>query len=566
MTTTDFWGYLSTKGGFRRQGDEAVGTCPACHARHRQSLSVNLTDGRWICNRHDACGQRGGWQALLILFGDDAPRIAKAQPISYLPPRHNAKALKDDGRAFLHGRGLLDAVIDAWRIGQEGDWMAWPVYDGAEKLVNVKYRQVRDKQFRNNKGGARWPIGVHRCSLAINGPRLIVTEGELDAMSLEQYGLRNVVSLPNGSGDQDWIALSWDWLRQFEEIVLATDGDKAGREAAAEIVRRLGHKWRLRRLTLPDGHKDANAALMAGCPSEAIEAAIEAAEEIRPEAVRRPLEFADAVIRRIHETAQHVGARSGLRQLDELLRGFRSGGLTVWTGPSGSGKSTVLGMLALNFWRDAERTCLASFELRPEAALEWLVRQATGDCTPARPSIRAALVWLDKGLTLIDHHGSAKLDELIGWFAYCAQRHGCRHFIADNLQLIRAGADEHAAQGEITRQLVGFANTYGVHVHLVTHVRKGEADNHEPGKVDVKGNSTITDLAHNVIAIWRTESSTWLKVCKNREHGSEGKFAVAIDRDSKQVFEGSAGPTDFWPWINAAAEDDIPAWKDEVTA
>jgi KaiC/GvpD/RAD55 family RecA-like ATPase len=552
--TTDYWGYLSARG-FKRRGNEAEGTCPACSARHRQSLSVNLSDGRWICNRQDACGQKGGWRDLLRLFGDDVPRTpTRAAEVVYLPVKRSATALKPNGREFLHGRGLTDAVIDAWRIGQEGDWLAWPVYDGAEKLVNVKYRHVSEKQFRNQKGTARWPIGVHRCHGG-NGKRLIVTEGELDAMSAEQFGLRNVVSLPNGSGDQDWIKLSWDWL---------TDDDEAGRKARAEIIRRLGHDWTLRTVVLPDGHKDLNACLMAGVPAEAITAAFDAAAVIRPEAVRRPAEYLRAVLDRLNDTGRIVGARSGLPKLDDLLRGFRPGGLTVWTGPSGSGKSTVIGMLALNWWADRYPSCFASFELPPPAMLAWLVKQAAGSGRPSDAEATEALRWIDQGLTVIDHHGSADLEKLLGWFAYCAKRHGCRHFVADNLQLIRAGNDEHAAQGEITRALVGFANTYGVHVHLVTHVRKGESDGQEPDKVDVKGNSTITDLAHNVVAVYRVGAFTWLKVLKNREHGLLGKLPIAVDADSKQVFDSSVSPPDFSAWIAAANDDpdDIPAWED----
>ena len=66
------------------------------------------------------------------------------------------------------------------------------------------------------------------------GKHLVITEGEIDALSVSQ-AMDNkwpVVSLPNGAQSATKaIANCYDWLDRFERIVLMFDMDKPGQEA-----------------------------------------------------------------------------------------------------------------------------------------------------------------------------------------------------------------------------------------------------------------------------------------------------------------------------------------------
>lgn len=562
-------GYLATKGQWRKQGDEWIGYCPACNARHERSLSVNVTTGQWVCNRKNNCGKSGGINALRELYGDRVmTKLLEFTPRrEYKDPTHNARKLKPDGLEFLHSRGLDDLTIGAWKVGQEqafyrklntkGEGIVWPVYDGAGKLVNLKGRCLLVKDFTNKAGCAQWPVGLHLVDTERCGTRLILTEGELDAMAGHQMGLRNIVSLPNGAGDQTWIDLAWDWLARFDTIALCLDADKAGSDAKDRIIRRLGFRWRIVDVTLPDGRKDLNECLMAGDNPEVIRAAIDNGREVRPEHINSAEFYTERVLDRLDRRQGMTGTPSGFRRLDELLRGFRDSELTVWTGQSGSGKSTVLGMASINAITHGVRTCISSLELPPDQYLSWLTLQATGEEQPGRFLGRRAMKWLGTGLIMVDQVGSVELPKLLEDWAYCAQRFGCRSFIADSLQCIDAGADETAGQRTIIKALVQFAHQYRCHVHLVAHPRKTEADNHDLNQVDVKGNKAVTDLAHNIIGVLKGETATTLKVLKNREFGTTGKAGVCISADCKQVFDGS-GPPDFGPWISEVCDGDIP--------
>ena len=68
---------------------------------------------------------------------------------------------------------------------------------------------------------------------------LIITEGEIDTLSLYEAGIRNVVSVPSGCSNLDWIDTCWDWLERFQSIILFGDNDEPGRKMVREVVRRL---------------------------------------------------------------------------------------------------------------------------------------------------------------------------------------------------------------------------------------------------------------------------------------------------------------------------------------
>ena len=106
---------------------------------------------------------------------------------------------------------------------------------------------------------------------------LIVTEGEMDAISLIQSGFEYVVSVPTGANERAYKtegsgfidpendhAFSYlylgetpELLNKFEKIVLFTDNDSAGFSLRDELAMRLG-KRRCFFVTPPDDCKDAN--------------------------------------------------------------------------------------------------------------------------------------------------------------------------------------------------------------------------------------------------------------------------------------------------------------------
>lgn len=105
----------------------------------------------------------------------------------------------------------------------------------------MKYRAPRKPQPKEKK---EWqasntrPIlfGMDLCSFS---QPLIITEGQIDTLSLYEVGIRNAVSVPCGCTNLDWIDHCWDWLEKFQTIILFGDSDEPGRKMVREAVRRL---------------------------------------------------------------------------------------------------------------------------------------------------------------------------------------------------------------------------------------------------------------------------------------------------------------------------------------
>jgi twinkle protein len=113
-------------------------------------------------------------------------------------------------------------------------------------------------------------------------------------------------------------------------------------------------------------------------------------------------------------------------------------------------------------------------------------------------------------------------------------------------------SDEYNEQKRFVSRLTDFVKVHDCHIHLVAHPRKAASDTDEPGKVDIKGTSHITDLAHNVVVLYRptddqkansikkgkVAADMVLFVKKNREFGVEGAVMFKFNEQTKKFISG----------------------------
>jgi twinkle protein len=105
------------------------------------------------------------------------------------------------------------------------------------------------------------------------GTKLVITEGEFDAIAAIQCGYARTISVPSGAPSQAigakdsaklaFVADSLDDLsvEVAPEIVLAVDADQAGTALLSDLALRLG-RARCRYVTYPEGCKDLNEVLL----------------------------------------------------------------------------------------------------------------------------------------------------------------------------------------------------------------------------------------------------------------------------------------------------------------
>lgn len=179
-----------------------------------------------------------------------------------------------NARTWLHQRGVTDAVLQANRIGFDPGshvvarphglprWRGVTVcsFDRTGELAYVQVRNL-DGQAPSKYSN---PTPQHGSLPAVTFPRggpgtgpVIVSEGVLDGLIVAQAGYRSAALLSTSSIASGTFSPAADQIRaqaNGELIVLALDGDPAGRAATARLRTQLGDAP-LRVLRIPD-HED----------------------------------------------------------------------------------------------------------------------------------------------------------------------------------------------------------------------------------------------------------------------------------------------------------------------
>ena len=272
--------YLNSRGiDPKIRGNEAIYDCPFCDDT-KQHFAVNTEHGAFLCIR---CDEKGSFVKLQKYYGDNPVRLdAKKGPVvpkTYKRPNVKIGPVQERVANYLESRHLSEFVQDAFGIGSIGnDTILFPFYKNGE-LYGVKYRPNGDKSDWA-PGLTFWSESGCEPSLfgrdMVQGDALIICEGEIDAMSMLEYG-RQAVSVHSGALSLQWLDTEKEFLSGFKEIYLCIDMDEKGRMAVDKIAKRMG-SGRCKDVRLP--YKDANECLKNGVTKEQIDKCFQDAKVI----------------------------------------------------------------------------------------------------------------------------------------------------------------------------------------------------------------------------------------------------------------------------------------------
>lgn len=249
------------------QSNKNTGTaklkCPACTDTRKnkqdRSLYVNFNSGIGKCF-NDGCN---------ALFFRDSIEKSIVNNNYTLPSQewHNYTNLSDALVKYFEERKINQFTLKKFNITEEKYYqpalqkevnnVVFNYFEG-DILVNKKYRSG-GKKFTQSKNGK--PI-FYNINSIIGQDEAYIVEGEIDALSFDEIGIHNVISIPNGANDNDnyWIN-SEKYLNGIKKFYIATDNDESGNNVAEKIAQRLG-RYRCERVIF-DG-KDANEDLKNG--------------------------------------------------------------------------------------------------------------------------------------------------------------------------------------------------------------------------------------------------------------------------------------------------------------
>lgn len=491
------------------------------------------------------------------------------------------RPLKDFGTLMSHSqtvvylmteRKLKLSIIQDFKIGEHihsavGPCIVFPyIRDG--KTLFIKYlalaRVNGKKQIAAEKDCEPCLFGWH---LVSNSARKIaICEGEIDAMSLRQYGIE-ALSVPFGGGvgnKHKWLEYEYERLSVFDEIYLCFDNDEEGIAASHDIASRLGN-YRCKIVTLP--HKDANMCLQLGVSQEEILKCFEMGVSLDPAELKDASLYAQGVIDLFYPPdGQEPGYTLPWKAThDKML--MRPGDLTVWTGINGHGKSQALGHAILHWISLGARICIASLELKPTRLLMRMTKQASAISQPSKDYIHAIHEWYKSKLLLFDLVGTAKSERLLEVFKYCRQRYGVDIFVIDSMMKLDIAEDDYKGQKALMEKLCDFKNQYSCHIHIVVHPRKSMDETRVPGKLDNKGTGAISDLADNCVSIWRNKrKEEVLKHLENEKRKEENKDKeVVADEKQKAIIDKPDGFLTCDKQRNGEWEGSVGLWFDKAS-
>lgn len=543
--------YLNKKGIiYSKRDDEAICNCPFCDDTE-DKFAINLTSGAFNCYHHNNCGIKGSFWDFQKKLGDTPKQLSgqnnfvSKRKKQFTQPEIEINELSPVCVRYLKKRGFSEKTIKHFKIGShDKTTLMFPYYKNGN-LVNVKYRSIIDKKTMWTEKNAE-PTLFNRDKTY--GKTLILCEGEFDAAALREYRI-NAVSIPSGVSHFGWIDTEWDYLETFSEILLCFDNDDAGEQGARNVALKLG-VWRCKLVVLPK--KDANQCLIDEIPRKDIQKCFDIAIDMKPESLVRTTYFWEEIKELLDKGTDLFGLSTPWESLNDILKGWRGGEVTVWTGYNGAGKSTILNQVFIDAAKKGAKICIYSGEMPPKRYLRWALIQCAGSDNLSQEESWEHLSWMEDKVFIVNVPENIKPEKLLNDFEYAARRYDVTHFIIDSLMTVSfQNEDEYGEQKDFMNELCKFVQTHDVHVHLVAHPRKGSKDTDVPGKVDVKGSSHITDLAHNVIVLSRRDEESKqearkkrkiptdakLYVKKNREFGNLGSIKLMFSEETKSYTE-----------------------------
>lgn len=376
------------------------------------------------------------------------------------------------------------------------------------------------------------------------GKMVVITEGEIDALSVSQLQSNKwpVVSIPNGAqGAAKSVAGALEWLNKFEKVVIMFDGDKPGREAAKEVAGILppGKAF----IATIDGFKDANEALVAGQGGRVIDAMWNA-KAFRPDGI--------VDVAAVEERALSAVAFSGLswpwKSLDRLTYGRRRGELYGWAGGTGMGKTTCFKQVQAHLLATQDTPIgVIALEEPPHHTVRTLagvidgVRYHVPGVEYDKDKLAETVRSLQGRVYLYDHFGAATFETIVEKMRYMRHSLGVRDFFLDHLTALAAtmGDDERKAIDTMMAELSALTIELDCTIDYISHLATPEGKAHEEGgrvqERHLRGSRAIAYWSHFIFALegnkQDVDAPRRLRVLKDRFTGDSNGLVIGLKYD-----------------------------------
>ena len=434
----------------------------------------------------------------------------------------------------LPDRKLKEDSCRKYGVKVNGPYHIYPYYTESGELVAQKVRDTRTKGFEwYGDSSQATMFGQH---LFKGGKRIVLTEGELDALSCFQVLGKNsdwpVVSIRNGAQDGDKaekvaneVRKSFDFLNKFDEILLCFDNDSAGKNSARAVA-----------ALFPPGkvfiaqlrYKDPNEYLQKGkikdlysdlwnAPAWRPDGIVSAKDILVDLDIGEVLTFKSRLM-----TAKMLGRKIGtmtmlvsgtgsgkttfvMDEMDEdVRRGVPVGGIFLEAQP----RDTILDLAGLRMGKPVRRilTQRALLQIDPEIPCEYHDDLDDEELFGVVEEIRQCPIHL------YDHFGSAKCSDVLKNIEYMVNGLGCQAIYLDHLSLIQTEGDDIKGLEQFVKDLQSLTKRLPAHFTIISQTTKGDGKKaHEEGGTmstrDIRGSKMVTACMDDIIALQRDQQA-----------------------------------------------------------
>ncbi|TRY62956.1 hypothetical protein TCAL_13733, partial [Tigriopus californicus] len=402
-------------------------------------------------------------------------------------------------RADLASQSLLFPIRyheDPWPL--IGVRQIQPSQDGNEPFVEVTV-----PEFIPGGGSAPhrvfpFPFGLESARRA-RAKSIVLVSNILDAVVIRARTKVYPVALAEGFSclPPDLLA----FFEEFDHIKIWFPNERSAFEAGLAFARKLGDK----RCFLMN--RDIGSPLLCLKKRENVDSILQ--KQVRP-CCHEFITTFEALREDVFMEMAHQNEIEGIKfrrfePLNEIMRGFRRGELSVFSGKTGTGKTTFMSEYSLDLCAQGVNTLWGSFEVKNTRLAKMQLKQFSA--INLEDHLDQFDPWADRFQRLpmyyLAFHGSQKVDLVLDAMGHAVYIYDISHVIIDNIQFMMGmsakGVDRFYTQDLIIERFRKFATLHNVHVTLVIHPRKENEDHLSTNSIF--GGAKATQEADNVILL-----------------------------------------------------------------
>jgi KaiC/GvpD/RAD55 family RecA-like ATPase/5S rRNA maturation endonuclease (ribonuclease M5)/Zn ribbon nucleic-acid-binding protein len=446
-------------------------------------------------------------------------------------------------------RGIKPETFNRFGVYLSNDGrLVFPYHDANHNVIGYKSVAPNNKDWR---WGAKDGSGMFGVTAAHSKYRLFLTEGEFDALSLKDLTGDCGVSISSGAGSlvSEYKKMI-SFIESFEDVYVVMDNDDAGKKAIQDLKPHVDptkvHFVELPKSIEGEDVKDINDVLQLArkknfdTVKRRFMDCVYASKNAVPDTIYNPAAIANDVVGDMfgdNDTGQEIS--TGMRELDDLLGGWRKGEMTTIIAPTSIGKSTFTRAIIAGLISRGHKCMVFSLEEPPRVCVRKIVELLKGDeiyYAETREEANEIARSVTDYLVVHNKNGQIDPEVMAKDIDYAVRGRDVEFVLLDNLTRAIDQSDAYNSINKFLDKLTEVSVGTGVHTFCVSHTRRTNDSTEAPSIQEARGSGLVEALSSNIIALGRKRDENRMHVCllKNREYGVIGDFYLDYDTSTKR--------------------------------